>query len=197
MGGQDRRRYFRINDWVGLSYRSLDGDLHKMSSAGDNVQISSAQIVESINRELISALNVLWQGNPAAANVIGLLNKKVDFIAAELELSYLGGGLVNHEQTRVNISACGMAFECDEQFDAGHMLELNLLLKPTNSTLKLKSCVNACERVAGASGKPYLLRLDFVSTDTHVREELIQHIVRRQSMQFSEQRQEQAVEQAG
>lgn len=197
MDGQDRRRYFRINDWVGLSYRSLDGDLHSMSSDGDNVQISSAQVVETIDRELAAALNILSQGNPAAANVIGLLNKKLDFIAAELELDYLGGGLIKHEQTQVNISACGMAFECDEQFDAGQMLELKLLLKPVNATLKLKGCVNACNRVAADSGKPYLLRLDFVSTDTHVREELIQHIVRRQSMQLSERRQEQASEQAG
>jgi len=168
-----------------------------MCSDGDNVQISSAQVVKTIDRELTAALIVLWQSNPAAAIVIGLLNKKLDFIAAELELGYLGGGLIKHEQTQVNISACGMAFECDEQFDAGQMMELNLLLKPVNATLKLKGCVNACDRVAAGSGKLYLLRLDFVSTDAHVREELIQHIVRRQSMQLSKQRQEQASEQAG
>jgi len=197
MDGQDRRRYFRINDWVGLSYRSLDGDLHNMCSDGDNVQISSAQVVKTIDRELTAALNVLSQSNSVAANVIGLLNKKLDFMAAELELGYLGGGLIKHEQTQVNISACGMAFECDEPIDAGQMLELNLLLKSVNATLKLKGCVTACDRVVASSGKLYLLRLDFVSTDIHVREELIQYIVRRQSMQLSEQRQEQAFEQGG
>jgi len=196
MDRQDRRRYFRINDLVGLSYRMLDDD-NEMASDGENVQISSTQVVETIDRELAGALNVLWQSNPAAANVIGLLNKKLDFIAAELELDYFGGGLIKHEHTQVNISGCGIAFECDEQFNAGQLMELNLLLKPVNTMLKLKGCVNACDRMAASNGKPYLLRLDFVDTDTHVREELIQHVVRRQSMQLSERRQEQASEQAG
>ncbi len=191
MERQDRRRYFRINDWVGLSYRALDQRELVARSDADNVQISSAQIIESIDRELAAALNILWQSNPSAANVIGLLNKKLDFIAAELELDYLGDDLIKHEQTQVNISACGIAFECDERFDVGVVLELNLLLKPVNSTIKLRGCVNACDRVVG-SGKSYLLRIDFLDTDTHVREELIQHIVRRQSMQLSEQRQDTA-----
>jgi len=192
MTEQDRRRYFRINDWVGLSYCVLgQQDLEHCVDA-DNVQISSAQILSTIDSELSSALNVLWQSNPQAANVIGLVNKKLDFIAAELELDYLQGSLLNHEQTQVNISACGMAFECNEQIDAGQILELNLLLKPANSKLKLQGCVNACERIPGDSAKPYLLRLDFVGTDAHMREELIQHIVRRQSILLSEQRLEQA-----
>lgn len=191
MERQDRRRYFRINDWVGLSYRALDQRELVARSDADNVQISSAQIIESIDRELAAALNILWQSNPSAANVIGLLNKKLDFIAAELELDYLGDDLIKHEQTQVNISACGIAFECDERFDVGVVLELNLLLKPVNSTIKLSGCVNACDRAVG-SGKAYLLRIDFLDTDTHVREELIQHIVRRQSMQLSEQRQDTA-----
>jgi hypothetical protein len=192
MDSQDRRRYFRINDWVGLSYRLLDENSSKMSTDGDNIQISSTQVVKALDRELAAALNVLWQSNPAAANVIGLLNKKLDFIAAELELDYFAGGLIIHEQTQVNISACGIAFESEEPFNPGQVLELNLLLKPVNTKLKLQGCVNACDRLAADNSKPYLLRLDFVSTDTHVREELIQHIVRRQSMQLSKLRQDQS-----
>lgn len=192
MSEQDRRRYFRINDWVGLSYRVLGGQDIEFCGDADNVQISSTQILSTIEKELSGALNMLWQSNPQAANVIGLMNKKLDFIISEMELDYLQNGVLQHEPTRVNISACGMAFECDEQFDAGQMLELNLLLKPANSKLKLQGCVTACERAEAGSKKPYVLRIDFVGTDTAVREELIQHIVRRQSIQLSEQRQQQA-----
>jgi len=192
MSEQDRRRYFRINDWVGLSYSVLGKQAHEICADADNVQISSAKILDAINKELSSALNILWQSNPQAANVIGLMNKKLDFITAEMDLDYLQDSLHQHEKTQVNISACGMAFECDEQFDAGQMLELNLLLKPANSRLKLQGCVTACERAEAGSNKPYKLRLDFVGTDTHVHEELIQHIVRRQSLLLSELRQKQA-----
>ena len=188
MSQQDRRRYFRINDWVGLSYRVLTPEEMQGSIDAINVQISSAKVIEAIDKELASALNVLWQNNPAAANVIGLLNKKLDFIAAELQMDYLGAGLVDHEDTQVNISACGMSFESDERFDVGQVLELNLLLKPMNSSIKLKGCINACERSHLETSKNYLLRIDFLETDTHVQEELIQHIVKRQSMQLNEQR---------
>ena len=192
MSEQDRRRYFRINDWVGLSYCALGAQDLELYGDADNIQISSTQILGIIQKELSGALNLLWQSNPQAANVIGLMNKKLDFVISEMELDYLQGGVLQHEPTRVNISACGMAFECDEQFDAGQMLELNLLLKPANSKLKLQGCVTACGRAEAGSKKPYVLRIDFVGTDTAVREELIQHIVRRQSIQLSEQRQQPA-----
>jgi hypothetical protein len=36
----------------------------------------------------------------------------------------------------------GLTFHsCDQEFDAGQMLELNLLLKPKNSKIKLQGCV--------------------------------------------------------
>lgn len=190
MSEQDRRRYFRINDWVDLSYSVIGKQETEFYADADNVQLSSAQILDAIDKELSSAHNVLWQSNPQAANVIGLVNKKLDFIVTELGLDYLQGSSLKHEKTEVSLSACGMAFECDEHFDTGQMLVLNLLLKPVNSKLKLRGCVIACERVEADSNKSYVLRLDFVGMDTSMREELIQHVVRRQSMQLSEQRQQ-------
>lgn len=189
MDRQDRRRYFRINDLVGLSYRVVD---ESMTGEGltdaDNVQISSLQLLESIDKELTDALNHLWQSNPAAANVVGLLNRKVEFLTTEMGFDYAGQS-VKHEQTQVNISACGMAFESDEHFATGQMLELHLQLKPANTRLKLQGFVAACEHAPVGSEKPYFLRIDFTNVDTHVQEELIQHIVRRQSMLLNEQRQ--------
>ena len=192
MSEQDRRRYFRINDWVGLSYCTQVAQNVEYCGDADNVQISATQILDVTEKELLGALSLLWLSNPQAANVIGLINKKLDFVISEMEFDYLQAGVLQHELTRVNISACGMAFECDEQFDAGQVLELNLLLKPVKTKLKLQGCVTACQRSESGSKKAYMLRVDFVGIDTAVREELIQHIVRRQSMQLSEQRQQPA-----
>jgi hypothetical protein len=97
---------------------------------------------------------------------------------------------VEHEPTQVNISACGMAFESEAYYATGQVLELHVLLKPANTRLKLKGFVTACEHAPAGSEKPYFLRIDFTRMDTHVQEELIQHIVRRQSMLLSQQRQE-------
>ena len=191
MHRQDRRRYFRINDWVGLSYRPVSLQLDREArSEGDNVQISSAQLLDTIDKELAEALNLLWRNSPAVANVLGLLNKKMNFLASGMALDYLPGETVTHEQAHVNISACGIAFGCDESFKAGELLELQLLLKPANTRLQVKGRVNACEKARAGRGKPYFLRLDFVDIQTQVQEELIQHIVRRQSVQLNAQLQQ-------
>ena len=188
MQESDRRRYFRINDWVGLSYRVAGNRLQQDAlTEADNVQIPSAQLLETINRELLSALNLLWKNNPAVANVIGLLNRKIDFLVSEMDLDYLDCS-VKHEVTQVNISACGIAFESAEAFEVGQMLELHLMLKPTNIRLKINGSVCACEPVPSDTQKVNFLRIDFANIDTHIQEELIQHIVRRQSLLLNEQR---------
>ena len=191
MERQDRRRYFRINDLVGLSYRVIDESNSADGLANaDNVQISSLKLLESIDRELTEALNHLWQSNPAAANVIGLLNRKIEFLTAEMGLDYAAQA-IQHEQTQVNISACGMAFESAEHFATGQLLEIHVQLKPANTRLKLQGFITACEHAPVGSKNPYFLRIDFTNIDTHMQEALIQHIVRRQSMLLNEQRREQ------
>lgn len=190
MERQDRRRYFRINDMVGLSYRAVDSaTIANGLVDGDNVHISSLKLLESINKELSEALNQLWQNNPATANVLGLLNRKIDFLSAEIGLDSAQEA-IEHEQVAVNISACGMAFKCPDSFDKGQALEIHLLLKPGNTRLKLNGSVVGCERVLVAGQQSNFLRIDFTNIDTHVQEQLIQHLVRRQSSQLSEQRQD-------
>lgn len=191
MDRPDRRRYFRINDWVGLSYRPIDlEEIVTQQKEASNVQVSAVDVLKSIDQELTAALNALWQSNPTVASAIGLLNKKMDIIAVEADLDYAHIKGLQTESHEVNISACGMAFESKDRFDTGQLLELNVLLKPANTHVRLIGRVMDCEQSDESDTHPYFLRLDFDQMDAEVQEQLIQHIVRRQSSQLGNDRQD-------
>ena len=190
MSKQDRRRYFRINDLVGLSYQPIGQHAQTLPVDDvDNVQIAAAQVLKSVDDELNAALSALWKNNPATASALGLLNKKLDIIAAEIDLDYASFKGLKAEPTQVNLSACGIAFECEDQFEAGQRLEIHLILKPVNTHLSMIGRVVACEYTEEGRDKPFLVRIDFDEIGRNAQEELIQHIVRRQSDQLGAQRQ--------
>lgn len=192
MDRPDRRRYFRINDMVGLSYRPVDpGDVDESDRSAENVQITSVDLLRSIDRELTTALDALWQSSPTSANAIGLLNRKLDILAAELDLDYENLKGIAAKPRRVNISACGIAFECRERFEIGQLLALVIVLKPANTHVKVTGRVIGCEQPQEEDSPYYLLRVDFDRVNADVKEQLIQHIVRRQSSQIGIKREEQ------
>lgn len=185
MDRPDRRRYFRIDDLVGLRYQLADlQETDTTSKEAGKVQITSINLLKSIDRELTAALNVLWQSNPMAANAIGLLNKKMDILAAEMEMDYDKLQVIDAHSKQVNLSACGMAFECQERFDIGQLLALTIVLKPANTPVHLRGRIVGCDWLDGHNVRTYLLRVDFDHVELAVEEQLIQHIVRRQSSQI-------------
>ncbi len=187
MDRSDRRRYFRINDIVGLSYRLIERGEVEAQKQAENVQIAAAEVLRSIDRELTNALNAMWQSNPTAANAIGLLNKKMDVLAAEMDLDYAQIKGLEMQTKQVSISACGIAFECRDSFHVGQSLKLDILLKPANTHIQMMGNVLGCDQTENGH---FLLRVDFDSVDASVQEQLIQHIVRRQSSQLGSARKE-------
>ena len=189
---QERRRFFRIEDHVGLSYRLLDDALAQQQEVHDAVslQITPVQMLERIDKELTTALSGLWKSNPSLANVMGLLNKKIDVLVAELNPEYNAGD-DNENTVSVNLSACGIAFECGESFVPGQKLVLDLTLRPTRVQLSVIGRVVVCESTPTGSKEPYVLRLNFDEIDAATQEELIQHVVRRQSFLLGQQRTDQ------
>jgi len=181
----DRRRYFRINDWVGLSFRAIDmAEEMDIQHDVENLEIDATHVLKSLDKELSATLNTLWKSSPTVASAIALISKKIDIIAAEVGLDY--SGLKGEEATtRVNISACGIAFESSERFVIGQKLDMRLTLKPHNSTVTVIGQVIAIERTDEGSAEPYLVRNNFDKVNTSVQEELIQHIVKRQSRQIA------------
>ncbi len=185
MDKMERRRYFRINDRVGLDYRPVSAsnriDYRENTS---NVEIEAPMVIQVLNNELDKALDILWKSDASAANALILLNRKLDLLAADLNPAFIRQHDVAEEEIEVNISACGVAFECAEYFNAGQKLDIRIRLKYTRSLVNVVGLVVACEPAQETGEARYLVRIDFVNMSRSAQEALIQHIVKRQSSQI-------------
>lgn len=176
---QEKRRYFRINDQVGLSYRVLNSDDQNNDAAC--VEVTAAHLLNRIDREFNQLINALWLESPTAAKAIGLLNRKIEVLADEV-IPHDENSLREKDQqeVNVNISGCGIGFHADQPEPTGQQLELYLTLKPSNAHLRLTGTVVGCDKDEELTSKPYWLRVDFDEHDVDAREQLIQHIMKRQ-----------------
>ncbi|UTW45223.1 PilZ domain-containing protein [bacterium SCSIO 12696] len=178
MSQTERRRYFRINDTIGLSYSLLDNS--EESTDAQDVGITAAHVLAKIDGEMNTLVNALWRENPTAAKILGLLNRKIEVLTDEVvgdEREVIEG---QQRETQVNISGCGIAFNCDERMQSGQLLRLFITLKPSNVHLTINGQVVACESNADQQEFPFHLRISFTEEETAAQEALIQHIVQRQ-----------------
>lgn len=176
----ERRRYFRINETVGISYQCIDGsESHGKKEEGLNDDTS--RIFEQ-DDQIEKLINELKGGNPLIAQLAVLLNRKMDRIADQ---QVLRNDLVNriaHRVREVNISACGMAFMNDEPISEGERLRLELKLFPAETKVQTLARIISCDW--DEATKQYYWRMDFYSMSASSQETLIQHIVRSQSAQL-------------
>ncbi len=178
-GNEERRRFFRIDDTLGVAYRLLsEAELSEQPRA-EQAPADIFALLARLDTQLEHSLATLRVKQPPVAEVLDTLNKKLNTVIHQLEAdNHLVRRLAQKVQ-EVNISACGMAFVCDEQIEAGRVLGLELALKPSNLHIHTRARVVACEPVDDGAG--YYLRLDFSDISDTDQEVLIQHIVKRQS----------------
>ena len=80
-----------------------------------------------------------------------------------------------------SISGCGMAFHCREPLAVETRLRVSVALKPSQIVVAFNARVVSCERVSEIPAKDYLLRISIDENCTAAREQLVQHVVQRQS----------------
>ena len=177
----ERRNFYRINDVVGLSFKVLGGDDYTFPSISTNIELPVTNLLAKIDHEFNQATNILWHENPTIAKALGLLNKKISIIAAH-SLQNENQIVDSYEEMMVNISGCGIAFKCTESLDLGARLQLVLTLQPSNTQLDFTGEVVACHHAVNNIEKPYSVRVNFEKNNS-AQEQLIQHIVQKQSAQ--------------
>jgi len=181
--GQDRRRFFRIDDRLLLSVRRVSAEEAAGAETGA-ADLRAAGVLADLDRRIATIVNAARLQAPAVAELAELLNKKLDHVVATLGLSEeLAQRAMFHEQ-QVNISASGLGFESDELFEPDEMLQVDVLFPPSNARLTLRARVVRC--IAGEQGEPNLVQLEFAELGNQDQEFLIQYILRRQG-QFLQQ----------
>ena len=173
----EKRRYFRLQEIVGLSYKRAplaDTAQQHFFDLPSHIGAGDAQI-----RHLLGQLK---QDNPELAELVQLLNRKLERAVAQLVID---NDLVTRLAERaheVSISACGIGFIADEGIEIGAELVLALSLDADYERLHTPGVVVGCDETP----EGFYWRVDFRGMSTHCEERLIQFLVRRQSRQLRE-----------
>jgi len=182
MADAERRRYFRIDETVGLAYRLAEDNSHgEHAQPAEHIHMTTNQILKTIDNELHGFVNTIWREDPVLAKALGLISKKMDIIASELEfaLNPMGPTTMEDEEMVVNLSGCGIAFNCDQQFERNALLELFITLNPSTTAIALAGTVINCRNMAQDTGV-FRIQVDFTEIESDEQERLIQHVVQRQ-----------------
>lgn len=171
----ERRRFFRINDKIGISYKIINRleQKEKKIKNGDLKNLLSVQ--DDRLEHILVALN---RKDMQVAEALALINKKINLIANYLEIERGRVDDVEYIVKHVNISACGLAFMADEYLEPGTTLEVELLLGSESGPMVVEGVVISCDR---KTERQHYLRIDFDVIDTGDQETLIQYMVKRQS----------------
>ena len=186
----DKRRFFRIDDHVNLSYKKVAPDEDTRSYITDNIlsvfSLSAALDIMSEDADFLQ--QHIEKNSSEMAQYLKLLNKKVDLIGQYLILQESEVTPVN--LTNINLSASGISFDVDEVFTVGDIVKVKLLLG-LNKTI-LVACgkvVYTKESSTPRESHPtYKLALDFIDVDEQNREMLIKYVMKKQMEQIREQK---------
>lgn len=176
----ERRNYFRILDQVGVKYSVLGESAEVTAETSGEIELSLGAMLGNIDQEFNRAVNILWSESPSAADAVGLLNRKLSLLATRLLEAgdYSNAG---YDGTTASISGCGMAFHCDHPLAVETRLNVSVALKPSRIVVNFTASVVACERASDIPARNYLLRISIDENCHAAREQLVQHVVQRQS----------------
>lgn len=186
----ERRRYFRIDDALGVYCRKLSpeevsGFAARAAEHGGNFDFAS-----NFDNRIQTLLDSCRIQTPIAAELLDLINKKLNFVIQQMDVDSEILQNIAYQLKQVNVSACGLAFVSEQRFDRGDMVQLDLLLKPGDLHVVSMAEVIACEQLESQPGEEqqFFLRLNFREINNNDQELLIQHVVKRQSNQLKERR---------
>jgi len=186
----ERRRFFRIDDEVGLEYDLISEDEYQ-NAPQELEQIKQSAFSLSaefatLNNEYNPTLNGIRNTHPEIAQYLELLNNKIDAISThflEEEIDDL-----EENTCMVNLSASGIAFKCEQIFADNQPLKLRIILLPEKVGVFIYGRVQ--EKLRSAEQKKQgIVCVDFEHIRYDDQELMIKHNLNKQ-MQLLRQRNE-------
>lgn len=172
----DRRRYFRISEHLGVAYRVIADDHITDGRVAASEPTNIYQLLVEHDETIDVLLEKLRPRDPIVAELATSLNKKINCIINQLEMESRMIEQIAHKIYEVNISACGLAFRVDEAIAMGAHIQLDLVLLPENKRILANALVVGSDPVPDG----HYVRMNFIDMPLRDQELLIQHIVKRQ-----------------
>lgn len=193
---QERRRYFRIIDVVGLRISTV-------SEAEEDVAFykqSSAERLRQVSTEINDSLDVLSRDNEQLGLIIGMLNHKIDLAFSEFNIQTGDEALLLDDifqRHQVNISAGGVAFPSSRGFSDHQTLNVRIKLFPSQEVVTvLAKVISSDPREVPPEGmsdvqalelreRPFWVRLNFEDISMAEQELLAQHVIQKQASELA------------
>lgn len=191
---KEDRRYFRIQDHIGVSCRVLtDAEYHSHKIASQYAEVPALDELSEIDQQLELLFEKVKIRTPEVAEMGKLLNQKLKILVNN---SGIAEGLTHAEdipEQLVDMSAVGMALGVNEFIETGRYLEIHMVLQSGRQYLKLLARLVSCEEgYEGADADngrfSHTARVEFNNVSERIQEFLIQYVVKRQSAQLKAKR---------
>lgn len=174
---QERRRFYRIDEAVGLSVEELTPEQSE-ARRKDVGEVPTGTLIGELHMERESLLPVMREletTHPAIARYLKLLERQVDLLARAI--GDPDDNLPDTPTHTVNLSAQGVRFHHGGEIDQGQPVSVNLKLFPSRLRLELLGEVVACKPVSDGE---FDIAVDFRYITPADQELLIKHIHARQ-----------------
>ncbi len=181
----ERRRYFRIQDTVSIHYQILEGNGLKEEIYQANVgYVKYSELRNAshcIDARLDAIAEKLGRENPLVAEAITLISRRF----ALLEL--MSGdskpeAVMQWPELEVSLSGSGIAFEATRELLEDTPLKLEVILHPESQYISTLGRVVGCRK--NEDGNSFMVAVDFEGISDENREQLVQHILKRQIEQI-------------
>ena len=182
----ERRRFFRIDDTINLSYRLIDEEAAKLGLkivANLPNEYSLAATLDVLSQEALRIMQHLEKQNDEFLELYRVLDAKINAVA---QIVMFRGGNVDRKNSQdVNLSASGVAFHQSSPLNAGQYLAIEMYLP---STLALIMVIGKVIKSESLSSNQFLIRVDYTDIKQEDQELLIKYVVRKQWQKLQEKR---------
>lgn len=182
----ERRRFFRIDDNVSLSYRLIDEETANSGLKSTGVvsnEYSLAATLDVLSQEALRIMQRMEKQSPELAELYRVMDAKINAVAQAV--MFVGSDVDTQKCHDVNLSASGLAFKQMQSLDVGQNLALELYLPTTLALILIYGRVVNC-RVVDEQPEQYMISVDFTQVREEDQELLIKHVVRKQWQQLRE-----------
>lgn len=187
----DRRRYFRIDDRVALSFTPVEAaDLPRALAnlqPGAPGRLALASSFAGATLQMRPQLERLRRDEPEIVSCLETINDKLDML---IRLMALGeSGLPDQPTHDVSLSGSGFSFHHDDALVEGTQLDITLLLFPEFLVVRALAVVVHCVGAPEAAApRRHTIGVDFTHIRESDREMVVRHVLQRQSSLLREAR---------
>ncbi len=183
MSEDERRRSFRIDDRIFLRMTSLSKAQKERESQSQADQ--ELKKLRELNFQSSHFLAQIRKSNPEIAQYLGLMDKKITILTQLIAAEQFKEPIAPTHL--VNVSATGLSLLLNKcSVTAGTLLQTYMVFFPSYLTIECVSKAVYCR----PDGGRFRLGLEFEDLDETIREQLIRHLIERQSEQIRRQREQ-------